>query len=89
MPKNIILHPERLTKRDWIQQRNVEVRHAIQERLGNERFVEMIGGKKIDTGRRGKLIEIKLGYRDPERVARFVQVQDSSTKRQYYLRVPP
>jgi hypothetical protein len=89
VPEQIILHPERLTKWDWIGQRNVEVRRAIQERLGNERFIEMVGGKQIDTGRRGKLIEIKLGRRDPERVARFVQVQDTSTKRQYYLRVPP
>ena len=26
---------------------------------------------------------------DPERVARYVQVQDASTPRQYFLRVPP
>ena len=83
VPEQIILHPERLTKWDWIRQQNVEVRRAIQERLGNERFIEMVGGKQIDIGRRGKLIEIKLGRHDPERVARFVQVQDTSTKRQY------
>ena len=37
---------------------------------------------------RGELISIDLGD-DPERVAHYVHVQDSSTERQYYLRVPP
>jgi hypothetical protein len=89
VPEQIILHPERLTKWDWIWQRNVEVRRAIQERLGTERFIELVGGKQIDAGRRGNLIEIDLGPGDPERVAHYVHVQDSSTERQYYLRVPP
>ena len=30
-----------------------------------------------------------LARDDPERVARYVQVQDASTARQYFLRVPP
>ncbi|MBO0792339.1 MAG: hypothetical protein J2P36_15525 [Ktedonobacteraceae bacterium] len=89
VPEKLILHPGQVTREDWMQERNVEVRRAIQERLGNERFIEMVGGKQIDVGRRGKLIEIDLGPRDPERVAHYVQVQDSSTERYYYLRVPP
>jgi hypothetical protein len=83
------MHPEQIERHEWVQELNAEVRRAIQERLGNERFVEMIGGKQIDAGRRGKLIEIDLGKYDPERVAHYVQVQDSSTERQYSLRVPP
>jgi hypothetical protein len=89
VPEKLILYPGQVTREDWTQERNVEVRRAIQERLGNERFIEMVGGKQIDVGRRGKLIEIDLGTDDPERVAHYVQVQDSSTERQYYLRVPP
>ena len=65
------------------------MRWFIQQRLGTERFLEMMGGKQIDAGRRGKLIEIDLGTHDPERVAHYVQVQDSSSERHYYLRVPP
>lgn len=68
---------------------NVERRRAIQERLGTERFIDLVGGKLIDAGRRGKLIEINLGPGDRERVAHYVHVHDSSTERQYYLRVPP
>ncbi len=71
-----------------MQEENAEVRRVICERLGSDRFVEVVGGKCIDEGKRGRLIEIDLGD-DPERVARYVHVQDSSTERQYYLRVPP
>ncbi len=70
----------------------MKVRRAIRERLGTQRFVELVGGKVIDEGGYGKLIEIKLDSRtmhDPERVAHYVQMQDSSTQRQDYRRVPP
>jgi hypothetical protein len=88
VPKKVIMHPEQLSRKDWINQSNVEVRRVIQERLGMERFVELMGGKCIDKGKRGRLIEVDLGN-GPERIAHYVQVQDSSTERQYYLRVPP
>jgi hypothetical protein len=86
--EKLIMQPEQLTKEDWLHESNLEIRRIIQERLGNDRFVELVGGKCIDTGKRGRLIEIDLGS-DPERVAHYVHVQDSSTERQYYLRVPP
>lgn len=88
VPQKIALHPEQLTREDWLRQHNVEVRRAIQERLGHDRFVELVGGICIDTGTRGNLIEVDLGG-DPEGVAHYVQVRDASTQRQYYLRVPP
>ena len=43
----------------------------------------------MDSGPRGTLYEVRLPADDPERVARYVQVQDASTERQYFLRVPP
>jgi hypothetical protein len=89
VPEKLILYPEHMSRQDWIQEHNAEVRRAIQERLGNERFVQLMGGLCIDQGKRGSLIEIDLGSGDPERVAHYVQVQDSSTQRHYYLRVPP
>jgi hypothetical protein len=83
----IFLAPERLTRADFLTEKNVEVRRVIQERMGN-RFVPELGGRVLDSGPRGTLYEVKLP-RDPERVARYVQVQDASTTRQYFLRVPP
>ena len=86
--EKIILRPEQLAREDWINESNMELRRVIQERLGSDLFVTLVGGKCIDQGQRGELIEIDLGN-DPEHVARFVHVQDTSTERMYYLRVPP
>jgi hypothetical protein len=88
IPEKLILHPEEVTKEDWFSESNLEVRRALEERLGNDRFVELVGGSCIDKGERGELIVVDLGN-DPERVAHYVHVQDTSTERQYYLRVPP
>lgn len=82
----VIESPEKLTKKDWLNESNLETRRVIQERMPD--FVKKIGGKTIDTSKRGKLIEIDLGS-DPEKIARYVQVKDSSTAREYFLRVPP
>jgi hypothetical protein len=86
--ERLILLPETLTRVDWMQEQNLEIRRAMQERLGGDRFVQMVGGQCIDTGKRGRLIEIDLED-DPERIAHYIQVQDASTDRLYYLRVPP
>lgn len=88
VPEKVILHPEEISKQDLLQESNLEVRRAIQERLGADRFVELLGGVYLDQGRHGSLIGVDLGD-DPEGVAYYVQVQDPSTRRQYYLRVPP
>lgn len=86
--ESLILRPQDISREDWLNERNLELRRVIQERLGNDRFVELVGGRCIDQGERGDLIEIDLGD-DPERIARFVRVRDTSTRRVYYLRVPP
>jgi hypothetical protein len=88
VPAQVILHPEHLTREGWVNERNMEVRRAIQERLGPERFIALVGGTRIDRSPRGELVAVELGN-DPEGVAHYVQVQDASTQRQYYLRVPP
>src|ERR1051326_4095066 len=88
VPERVILAPEQLTREDFLSEENVEVRRVIQERMG-ARFVTELGGQVIDTSPRGTLYEVELPADDPERVARYVQVQDASTERQYFLRVPP
>jgi len=88
VPEQVILAPERLSREDFFKEPNVEVRRVIQERMGS-RFVSELGGQVIDTGARGTLYEVRLPKDDPEGVARYVQVQDASTPRQYVLRVPP
>lgn len=87
VPDNVILAPDELTRDDFLHASNVEVRRVIEERMG-ERFVPEIGGKFLDSSSRGVLYEIDLPN-DPDRVARYLQVQDPSTGREYYLRVPP
>lgn len=87
VPEKVILSPETLTRDDFLNETNVETRRAIQERMG-DRFVPELGGVVLDSGPRGTLYEVALPD-DPERVARYVQVRDSSTERQYFLRVPP
>jgi hypothetical protein len=84
----IILEPETLTRDDFFQEPNLEVRRIIQERMG-ERFVAELDGQVVDTGVRGTLYEVRLPKDDPEGVARYVQVQDASSARTYFLRVPP
>jgi hypothetical protein len=79
--------PETLTREDFLKAPDVEVRRVIQECMGS-RFVSELGGQVIDAGERGTLYEVALPD-DPEEVARYVQVQDTSTTRQYFLRVPP
>ncbi|HLV98686.1 MAG TPA: hypothetical protein VKT82_08425 [Ktedonobacterales bacterium] len=88
VPERVILAPETLTRDDFLNESNVEVRRVMQEQMG-ERFVPELGGVVIDHSPRGTLYEVRLPDGDPERVARYVQVLDASTARQYFLRVPP
>lgn len=89
VPEKVILAPEQLTREDFLQAPDLEVRRVIWERMGN-RFEPELGGymSVVESGPRGVLYEVELSY-GPERRARYVQVQDASTARQYFLRVPP
>ena len=87
VPERVILDPDSLTREDFVGERNLERRRVIQERMG-ERFLWEVGGRFIDGGPAGVLYEVELPN-DPDRVARYVQVADPSTGREYFLRVPP
>jgi hypothetical protein len=93
VPERVILAPEQLSREDFVAERNAEMRRVIQERMG-EQFMTKVGGEIIDSGPRGTLYEVLLSHpvspwERPELVVRYVRVQDASTPRQYYLRVPP
>jgi hypothetical protein len=88
VPERVVLEPAALTRQDFLGERNAEARRIIQERMGAERFVRELAATYIDGGPRGVLYEVALPN-DPERVARYLQVADPSTGREYYLRVPP
>jgi Domain of unknown function (DUF6745) len=86
--EHIVVTPaEELGKVDFFAEPNVEARRVIQERMG-ERFLWEMGMRFVDGGPRGVLYEVDIPG-DPDRVARYLQVQDPSTGRDYYLRVPP
>jgi hypothetical protein len=87
VPEKVIVAPEELTRDDFLYAPNVEARRIIQERMG-ERFVPEIGGAFVDSSAGGVLYAVDLPG-DPDRVAHYLQVQDPSTGREYYLRVPP
>lgn len=86
VPEQVILHPATLTREDWLNEPNLEVRRVIQERMPH--FVETIGAQWLDTGKHGNLYAVNLEP-DPEGVAHYVHVRDPSSERAYYLRVPP
>ncbi len=86
VPEKVILAPGQLTREDFLNEPDLEVRRIIWERMGN-RFVSELDDV-IESGPRGVLYEVVLPS-GPERRARYVQVQDASTARQYFLRVPP
>jgi hypothetical protein len=86
VPERVILQPETLTREDWLNEPNLEVRRVMQERMPH--FVETIGAHWLDTGKHGSLYAINLEP-DPEGVAHYVHVRDHSSERSYYLRVPP
>jgi len=93
VPKKIILAPEALTREDFLNELNTEVRRVIQERMG-EQFMAKVGGVVLDSGHRGTLYEVVMPpppepWMRWDRVAHYVQLQDASTERQYFLRVPP
>ena len=90
VPEKVILQPEKLTKEDWLNEKNLEVRRIIQERMG-ERFVTEIKGKvvsKHQDKRIGEIIEIDISP-DPEKIVHYLHAQDWSTERMYFLRIPP
>jgi hypothetical protein len=84
--EKIIKTPELLTIDDWKNEKNLEVRRIIQERMPD--FVTKLHAKEIESFRDYTLYEVDISP-DPEKIAKYLKMKDNSTARIYYLRVPP
>jgi len=88
--EKIVKHPETLTKEDWLNEKNLEVKRVIQERMGT-RFPVEVGGKVVGKHadrRIGEIVEVDIAP-DPEKVAHFLHARDWSTGRMYFIPIPP
>jgi hypothetical protein len=75
VPEKVLLHPERVTPEDWLPQNDLQVRQAIQERLGHRKFAEMMGGLRVEKGQ----VVVDLGN-GPEQTGYQIHLQDGSPR---------
>ncbi len=93
----IIETPEQLTKEDLIKEENAEVRRAMMEKLGTDRFFELLDVDEVnrETVGVGDYAQEYILYRTKEIDAiaekhiQFVKVRCHSTGREFMLCVPP
>jgi hypothetical protein len=94
VPEKVILAPDRLSRDDFLSTRNPAVHHVILERMGerlmSERLASELGGRVIDVGSRGALYAVPLSDPNlaPEGIVTYLQMEDATTSRQYFVRVP-
>jgi DNA integrity scanning protein DisA with diadenylate cyclase activity len=79
-------HLKTLEARDIVAVTNLEVRRELLRDFGYERFVNEMKGIVINKDKRGELIKLQVRKEEP---MKFVKVKDSSTDREYIIRVPP
>jgi hypothetical protein len=88
--ERIAFHPERITAEEVLAERNAEVRRVMIERMGYLRFAKEAQAKVLDEdqdqGGLRQLLKIDL-LEDEALVGLFCNCP--STRRQYFLRVPP
>ena len=88
--ERIAFHPEELTAKDALAERNAEVRRVMIERMGYLRFAKEAQAKILnedrDPGGPRQLLSIDL-HEDEALVG--LSCICPSTQRQYFLRVPP
>lgn len=88
--EQIVFHPETITARQVLAERNAERRRVLLERLGYERFLAEAQAEVLhqdqDAGGERRLLRVPL--QDDEPLV-CLQVQCPSTGRRYLIRVPP
>ena len=88
--ERIAFHPEQLTAREALGEKNAERRRVMIERMGYQRFAKEAAAKVLDedndSGGTRQLLWINLHEDEP-----LVGLSCScpSTGRQYFIRVPP
>ena len=89
VPKSVILEREKLTVEQVISEKNTEVRRAMRNLYGNERFMRDAGGEEISrSDKHGcRLLRLHLPG-DPVEI-KMVELTCPSTGKVYYERVPP
>ena len=83
---SLFLKGNKLTAREVLSCRNVEIRSILLTQFGYERLIQDLKAKVLHQEGVSQLIEITMG-KHVENI-RLVKVRDSTTKRFYLLRVP-
>lgn len=94
VPSKLVFFPEMITKEDLNKEDNAEVRRCFQEKLGEERFAELLETEVIDSttdlsGRPLQLVRTKEADPVAGEKINYIVVQDHSTPRKYWICVPP
>lgn len=93
VPRKVIVDPKSITKDEFLEVKNAEVRRIVVERIGIDRFVELLDLMTVDEDTiNGDAISlVRTRERDPVAMShiQFVRVRDTSTDRVYHLGVPP
>lgn len=88
--EKIILQPELITISDILNEKNQSVRNVMIERYGLEKFLNDLKYEIIDScsneDGENQLLKVNLNEREP---MMYVKVICPSTKKYYFLRVPP
>jgi hypothetical protein len=87
----IAFQPETITADEVLAEENVELRRAMLDSMGFERFLNQAGADVLDTDRDtagGERTLLRVPLKNDEDLV-CVSVRCPSTRRQYLLRVPP
>ena len=88
--ERIAFHPEQLSAKEALAEKNAEMRRVMIERMGYLRFTQEAGAKRLDEDRDAggvrQLLRIELAEDEP---LVGLSCHCPSTQRQYFLRVPP
>jgi hypothetical protein len=88
--ERIVFHPETITTQQVLEERNVERRRVLLERLGYERFLAETQARVLhrdrDAGGERRLLYVPLQNDEP---LVCLEVRCPSTGRRYLIRVPP
>lgn len=93
VPKVVVENPHAITREEFLNIRNAEVRRIIVEQIGTDKFVHLLDLEEVDTKIINNQEVTLLQTRREDKVARsrlkFVRVIDTSTGRLYHICVDP